>query len=94
MPRAGTAYLALKAALVRYLVLAAEGPWPLLGEGPKLELGAQGTRVAKLRQQLALLGDLAPGLADGDGFDAELDAALKSFQARHGLFGDDGGDAV
>lgn len=85
LPRSGAPYTALKAALARYRALAADGPWPLLGEGPKLEPGVRGPRVATLRRQLALLGDLAPELAAGDGFDADLDAALRSFQARHGL---------
>ncbi|NBO21154.1 MAG: hypothetical protein EBU97_04305, partial [Rhodobacteraceae bacterium] len=53
----------------------------------KLVPGDQGRAVAALRDRLAHLGYLTPGM--GDVYDADLEAAVKEFQADHGL-NDDG----
>jgi murein L,D-transpeptidase YcbB/YkuD len=50
-------------------------------EGPKLELGSSGPRVAALRARLGAEGD-------SDAFDAPLADAVRRFQARHGLDAD------
>lgn len=79
----------LREALRRYRAIAAAGGWPAVPEGPKLELGVRSPRVALLRQRLQASGDLAAGNAEDDRFDdrfdAGLDAAVRRFQARHGL---------
>ncbi|HEX9647005.1 MAG TPA: L,D-transpeptidase family protein [Alphaproteobacteria bacterium] len=79
----------LEAALARYQALAAAGGWPAVGAGPKLELGSVDARVPALRARLAATGDLARARAGaGPAFDAALDAAVRRFQARHGLLVD------
>jgi len=69
----------------QYKRLAEAGGWPLLPEGTILKAGDQGPPVSALRQRLAIEGDLSANLAGGAAFDAELTAAVKRFQARHGL---------
>jgi murein L,D-transpeptidase YcbB/YkuD len=79
---------ALRAELGR---VAAAGGWARIPSGPALEVGDRGARVALLRERLWRAGDLsgegrAP--ADAEAFDAELDTAVRRFQARHGLVAD------
>ena len=77
-------YAALRAALRRYAGLAAtEAAVPVLPAGLKLRPGARGAHA--LRARLAFWGDLDETAASGDVFDAVTVAALKRFQARHGL---------
>lgn len=78
-------YSQLRDALSQMRAHAAIGSWPLLPDGPKLEKGQRAAAILTLRRQLALLGDLRPGLAGDDQFDAALESAVKIFQARHGL---------
>jgi L,D-transpeptidase YcbB len=47
--------------------------------------GSIGPDIQLLRQRLAISGDLATGLINGDVFDSNVTAALKRFQSRHGL---------
>ncbi|HTO71027.1 MAG TPA: L,D-transpeptidase family protein [Myxococcota bacterium] len=68
---------------------AAEGWKPVPG-GPTLKTGVTDSRVAELRARLVASGDLEPGAASGDAYDSAVEAAVKSFQTRHGL-GADGG---
>ena len=75
------------AALARYRRIRDEGGWEPVPDGPKLELGATGPRVAALRARLAATGDLPRGDEGGD-FDSGLEQAVERFQARHGLEAD------
>jgi murein L,D-transpeptidase YcbB/YkuD len=79
-------YRRLREALVRYRALADSGGWPELPAGGKLESGVRDARVPTLRHRLQITGDapLTPP-ADEEFFDAELDAAVRAFQTRHGL---------
>ena len=61
--------------------VAAAGGWPTLPDGPKLELGDVGPRVATLRQRLGLPDGAMP-------FDETVEAAVRAFQERHGLASD------
>jgi L,D-transpeptidase YcbB len=61
------------------------GGWRTIAPGPKLELGASGAPVIQLRDRLRASGDLAADADDPIRFDAALEAALRRFQARHGL---------
>jgi murein L,D-transpeptidase YcbB/YkuD len=62
------------------------GGWPTLpSDVTKLAPGASGPQVALLRERLAITDDLAPEHAEGDVFDAHVTAAIRRFQARHGL---------
>jgi murein L,D-transpeptidase YcbB/YkuD len=78
-------YARFRAALLRYRELAARGGFEEVPGGPKLELGAQGPRVAALRRRLAAEGDLAPEAAAGEDFDAALEEAVRRTQARFAL---------
>jgi murein L,D-transpeptidase YcbB/YkuD len=79
-------YAALRGALRRYAALAgAEAGVPVLPAGLRLRPGARSPQVRALRERLAFWGDLDRTAAAGDAFDPVTVAALKRFQARHGL---------
>ncbi len=69
----------------RYKDIAEAGGWPMLPDGTILKVGDKGPAVALLRLRLAAEGELPSEKTDGLAFDAELMAAVKRFQARHGL---------
>jgi hypothetical protein len=77
---AGAAALALGVLTASSAGAASEGPERPAGTPPLLQLGSSGPWVAYLRARL--------GLAAGDSFDAELDAALRAFQSAKGLASD------
>jgi len=82
-------YDALKAALAAYRRIELAGGWPRIDPGPPLKPGMRGLRVAQVKRRLAVTGDLrAPGVPEV--FDENLVAAVKNFQARHGLKPDGG----
>jgi murein L,D-transpeptidase YcbB/YkuD len=68
-----------------YKGIAEAGGWPTLPDGTVLRLGDKGPLVVLLRQRLAAEGDLPSGMTSDPVFDADLAAAVKRFQARHGL---------
>lgn len=79
-------YRDLRRTLWAYRLLEAAGGWPLVPDGPKLEVGAAEARVAMLRQRLRVTGDLSGNdPPDPNLFDAGLEAGVKAFQQRHGL---------
>ena len=78
-------YWRLRHALPVYQRYAASGNWPEVPGGPKLEKGAIDPRVAALGNRLLASGELAALGPQPDHFDDALVAALKSFQASHGL---------
>lgn len=63
------------------------GGWPAFPAGPALELGDRDARVEPLRIRLTASGDLSQREEPDDLslFDERLDAAVRAFQARHGL---------
>ena len=71
-------------ALEAYRKIAANGGWPAIPDGPKLQAGDSGPRVELLRKRLIATGDLGRGATLGP-VDDELQDALRHFQARHGL---------
>jgi murein L,D-transpeptidase YcbB/YkuD len=83
-PYAG--YTGLRQALAAHRRLAETGGWPSLEEGPSLRRGDDSLAVGQLRRRLQASGDLAgaPSLRPTY-FDADLEAAVKDFQYRHGL---------
>ena len=93
-------YERLRETLARYRDIAARGGWPTLPEGLRLKPGSRGPQVALLRERLAASGDLAqreapapvaspaPTATPSAVFDAEVRAAVKRFQQRHGLNAD------
>jgi murein L,D-transpeptidase YcbB/YkuD len=69
----------------RYHAIAAAGGWGVLSKGAALKLGDKGQLVIKLKERLATTDDLAADARAGETFDAAVLAAVKRFQARHGL---------
>ena len=81
-------YRDLSRALVEYREIEAEGGWAAVPEGEALKEGMRDQRVIKLRERLAVTGDLEiEGPAD-DLFDEELARGVENFQKRHGLDAD------
>lgn len=73
-------------ALIAHEDIANRGGWPKVPNSvTSLKVGAQGAEVTLLKQRLLQSGDLAPDALAGDLYDAPLVAAVKRFQARHGL---------
>jgi murein L,D-transpeptidase YcbB/YkuD len=79
-------YRGLVAALADLRRVASEGGWEPLPAGPSLARDSAGVRVLLLRRRLRQSGDLG---AEEDPrsprFDSVLEAAVRSFQHRHGL---------
>lgn len=75
-----------EAAIARYEEIVARGGWPTVPAADRLRLGARNpAAVPVLRQRLAASGDLEATAGAGDVFDSYVEAALRRFQARHGL---------
>jgi murein L,D-transpeptidase YcbB/YkuD len=73
-------YTDLRRGLVQYQMRWGDLPQVRIPAGPVLKPNSTGERVALLRQRL--------GLAEGTKFDAALAAAVKEFQATHGMKAD------
>ena len=73
--------------LREHRALAAAGGWPTVPAGPTLKPGMEDPRVAALRARLRVTKDLPPAEAASvpELYDAPLEAAVKTFQQRHGL---------
>jgi murein L,D-transpeptidase YcbB/YkuD len=67
-----------------YRERAAAGGWPMTGN-ERLRLGSRGNSVVALRRRLMISGDLDPSAGESATFDSYVEAAVKRFQARHGL---------
>ena len=81
-------YTGLKRELARYRA-AADTPMPPIAGQPTLRPGASDARVPALRAHLIASGDLEPSAAsDSLDYDAGLESAVRSFQARMGLASD------
>ena len=81
-------YGRLRTALARYTQLAAAGGWQSIPGGSASDPGQAKTILPALRQRLAIEGDLQSDQATADEMDAALAAAIRHFQARHGLEAD------
>jgi murein L,D-transpeptidase YcbB/YkuD len=80
----GTFMNTMRAAWI-YQRLAEAGGWPMLPDGTVLKAGDRGPLVTALRVRLTVEGDLDSETKPGDMFDPTLTAAVRRFQARHGL---------
>jgi murein L,D-transpeptidase YcbB/YkuD len=78
-------YRALSRALVKYRTMEAEGGWPTIPDGEVLKEGMRDQRVIKLRERLAVTGDLKIERPVNDLFNEEVEKGVESFQKRHGL---------
>jgi murein L,D-transpeptidase YcbB/YkuD len=74
-----------EAALQNYIQIESAGGWPEIPAGPVLKLGTKSPDVRIVRERLAISGDLPVNAGAPDVFDSYVDAAVKRFQARHGL---------
>lgn len=68
-----------------YSQIVQSGGWPMIPEGKKLQLGVVDPAVEILRRRLIISGDLPREAGMSQAFDSYVDAALKRFQARHGI---------
>ena len=82
-------YVQLKMELARYRAFAAEGDWAPAPAIRRLELDSVDARVPALRARLAATDDLPESASlTSETFDADVDAAVRTFQRRHGLTAD------
>jgi murein L,D-transpeptidase YcbB/YkuD len=77
-----------EAAIARYEQIVAAGGWPQMPPADRLRTGARNPAVVPLRQRLKLAGDLDPSAVENDVYDSYVEAAVKRFQARHGISAD------
>ncbi|MGH6830263.1 MAG: peptidoglycan-binding protein, partial [Methylocella sp.] len=78
-------FAATEQAIETYRQIVANGGWLAVPAGQTLKLGVSGQAVVALRKRLAASGDLDPSAGASPVFDSYVDAAVKHFQARHGL---------
>jgi murein L,D-transpeptidase YcbB/YkuD len=74
---------ATKAAIQQYRSIVARGGWPTV-PAVAMRPGARGQEIVTLHRRLEISGDLV-GMSVPDEYDAAVVAAVKRFQARHGL---------
>ena len=72
-------------AIAQYNGIVQNGGWPQVPAAKKLKLGVIDPDVEVLRRRLMVSGDLSTSAGISQSFDSYVDAALKRFQARHGL---------
>lgn len=82
-------YANLLSSLQALRVVDAQGGWPQLATGPKLQLGQSDPQVVLLRKRLLLGGYLSESAASSELYDADLAEAVKQFQQEQYL-NDDG----
>ncbi|MGV8840056.1 MAG: L,D-transpeptidase family protein [Bauldia sp.] len=76
---------AMGLAILDYQNIVAAGGWPVVPADASLRIGVTSPTVAVLRQRLIVSHDLDPSLAGSPVFDSYVDAAVRRFQARHGI---------
>jgi murein L,D-transpeptidase YcbB/YkuD len=77
---------ALQVAIAQYSEILSRGGWPVVPATQRLRIGMRDPSVAVLRQRLAMSGDLPPAaMNNSDAFDSYVEAAVRRFQARHGV---------
>ena len=72
-------------AVKTYDGIVARGGWPQVPKIDELHLGMRHPSVVDLRHRLAVSGDLDPNTVGNDIYDSYVEAAVRRFQARHGL---------
>lgn len=75
----------LRDALAQYRGYEESGGWEPVQPGTTLKPGTRSARVSQVRARLSVTGDYTGKTSSPDLFDAELEQAVRSFQARHGL---------
>lgn len=77
--------LYLEQAIAQYTNVVGMGGWPVVPAAKKLRLGVVDSDVEVLRKRLMISGDLSTRAGISQAYDTYVDAAVKRFQARHGL---------
>jgi murein L,D-transpeptidase YcbB/YkuD len=85
LPPRSDRYHRLRDLLARLRETASRGGWTRVPDAQPIKPGAVLPAVAALRARLVAAGDLAPTAATGLTYDATAQAAMRRFQARHGL---------
>ena len=80
-----TSVVDIETALREYSGIVNNGGWNKVPTSKKLRLGARDESVRALRRRLAISKDLDGGLVNSTVFDSYVEAAVKNFQARHGM---------
>jgi murein L,D-transpeptidase YcbB/YkuD len=76
---------ATEQAIAQYEAMVALGGWPKVPDGNELRVGFRHPGIQALRQRLKLGGDLDVDAGASDVFDSYVEAAVRRFQARHGI---------
>ncbi|CAN7508027.1 L,D-transpeptidase family protein [Phyllobacterium sp. LjRoot231] len=74
-----------ESAINTYNQIVGNGGWPAVQPTVKLQLGVVDPSVSVMRKRLMIAGDLSESAGLSNSFDTYVDAAVKRFQARHGL---------
>jgi murein L,D-transpeptidase YcbB/YkuD len=72
-------------AIQTYSSIVARGGWPKVPQVDELRIGNRHPSVVDLRARLSVAGDLDPSAVGNDIYDSYVEAAVRRFQARHGL---------
>ncbi len=72
-------------AIGKYEGIVASGGWPSVPPTERLRLGNRHPSVAPLRKRLLIAGDIEANTGVTDIFDSYVEAAVRRFQARHGI---------
>ncbi len=78
----------IQRAIDTYLAIAARGGWNSVPDGQVLRVGLAHRNVSSLRERLIASGDLSASAGVSNTFDTYVEAAVRRFQARHGLLPD------
>jgi murein L,D-transpeptidase YcbB/YkuD len=71
--------------IAQYEGIVGRGGWPQIPPTARLRVGNRNPGVVPLRQRLAAAGDLEPTAGHNEIYDSYVEAAVRRFQARHGL---------
>jgi L,D-transpeptidase YcbB len=72
-------------AVDKYADIVTRGGWPQVPNVNVLRLGDRHPSVSAMRARLAVSGDIDPNAVGNDIYDSYVEAAVRRFQARHGL---------
>lgn len=75
----------MQQAISQHQTIVSNGGWPTINAPDALRIGAMDPAVQSLRQRLMISGDLPREAGLSNSYDSYVDAAVKRFQARHGL---------
>ena len=81
---------ATEKAIAQYEAIVSLGGWPRVPDDTELRVGYRHPTIQALRQRLKLGGDLDVNAGSSDVFDSYVEAAVRRFQARHGVVNVDG----